>query len=128
MAKIAFIQNIIFEYLGLMYISSILKNRHTVEMFLKHRRDESLLKEVLTYQPDIVAFSCTTGVHKWCLKIAALIKNYNPKILTLFGGPHPTFFPEIVNESTETFFLCYKVSKCISPNKKANKITTKYLF
>jgi len=100
MARIAFVQYILYEYLGTTYLSSMLgKKDHEVDIFLKHESDETLLKEVLTYQPDIVAFSCTTGIHKWCLKFAGLIKNYNPRILILFGGPHPTFFPEIIEHS-----------------------------
>jgi radical SAM superfamily enzyme YgiQ (UPF0313 family) len=99
MARIAFAQNILFEYLGLMYISSWLKsNGHECEMFIKLGSDESLAKDIIRYSPQVVAFPCLTGSHSWCLSLAKILKEKNPKLMTLFGGPHPTFYPGIINE------------------------------
>ena len=100
MARIALVQNLHFEYLGIMYISSILKqNGHHVEIFIPKggKKIESSLKEIADFRPDVVGFPCTTGIHKWALKFAEILKR---KISTriLFGGPHPTYFPEIINE------------------------------
>ena len=68
MARIAFVQNILFEYLGLMYISSWLKsNGHECEIFIKLGSDESLAKDVIRYSPQVTAFPCLTGNHNWCL-------------------------------------------------------------
>ena len=30
--------------------------------------------------------------------LAKILKEKNPKLITLFGGPHPTFYPGIINE------------------------------
>jgi len=99
MAKIAFAQNILFEYLGLMYISSWLKsNGHECEMFINLGSDESLARDIVKYSPQIVAFPCLTGSHNWCLTLAKILKEKNPKLITLFGGPHPTFYPRIINK------------------------------
>jgi radical SAM superfamily enzyme YgiQ (UPF0313 family) len=99
MARIAFVQNLLFEYLGLMYLSSLLKsNGHECEMFIKLGSDESLARDIIRYSPHIVAFPCLTGSHRWCLSLAKILKQKNPKLITLFGGPHPTFYPGIINE------------------------------
>lgn len=99
MARIAFVQNITYEYLGVMYISAMLKqHNHQVEVFLEHGQgEEKLLAEVIAFKPDVVGFPCTTGVHLWALKFAGLLKD-RCKILTAFGGPHPTFFPEMIED------------------------------
>lgn len=45
-----------------------------------------------------MGFPCTTGNHRWCLEASKVIKN-NTKVLTIFGGPHPTFLPETIAEA-----------------------------
>jgi len=100
MAKMAFVQHICFEYLGVMYVSSLLKkNGHQVEMFIPKRSQKigHIVKELSAFKPDLVGFSCTTGTHKWALKCAEVIKHILPT-KTVFGGPHPTYFPEIIDE------------------------------
>lgn len=98
MAKIAFVQNMFFEYLGVMYMSSMLKKEgHAVEIFIVSGNGDSEIKKILLYSPDLIGFSCTTGIHKWALEYAEKIKKFcNAKII--FGGPHPTYFPEIINQ------------------------------
>jgi anaerobic magnesium-protoporphyrin IX monomethyl ester cyclase len=95
MAKVAFVQNLDFEYLGVMYLSAALKkNNHQTEIFIGSDVHK-LAKEIKDYNPDLVGFSCTTGIHSWCLKVAQEIKKTIPAKI-IFGGPHPTFFPEII--------------------------------
>ena len=97
MAKIAFAQNTSYEYFGVMYIASVLEQKgHRVEIFLGSG-NKKMLKEIIDFQPNAVGFSCTTGIHKWCLEVAKGLKEQT-NVLTVFGGPHPTFFPEIINE------------------------------
>jgi radical SAM superfamily enzyme YgiQ (UPF0313 family) len=50
-------------------------------------------------KPDIIGFSCMTGIHSDAVKIADSIKRVYPGIPIILGGPHPTFFPEIIEES-----------------------------
>ena len=100
MAKIAFAQHMHFEYLGLMYLSSLLKKKgHRVEMFLPARSQtiDHFVKELAAFKPDLVGFPCTTGTHQWALQCAESIKHILPA-KTVFGGPHPTYFPDIINE------------------------------
>jgi anaerobic magnesium-protoporphyrin IX monomethyl ester cyclase len=98
MTRIAFIQGLAVEYLGVMSLSAVLKQHgHTVELFLLERDEERLVEQVLSFQPNIAAFSVTTGSHQWPADFAAKLKHVSGSaIMTLFGGPHPTFFPEYV--------------------------------
>jgi len=100
MARICFVQNISYEYLGVMSLSSMLKSDgHETQVFLERGQGiERLVREVMRADPTAVAFSCTTGVHRWCLRAAEEFKKSAPDLLTVFGGAHPTFFPDIVEE------------------------------
>ncbi|UCD57588.1 MAG: B12-binding domain-containing radical SAM protein [Candidatus Hydrogenedentota bacterium] len=98
MTRIAFVQNLAYEYLGVMYLSASLKQAgHEVQAFIRERSEEALAREVLEFAPDLVAFSCTTGIHHWALHFAGLLKRYRP-VPTIFGGPHATFFPELIEQ------------------------------
>ena len=62
MSRIAFVQNLAYEYLGVMDPSAGLKQAgHTTEAFILERNEAELVTQVLDFQPDMVAFSCTTG-------------------------------------------------------------------
>jgi len=101
MARIAFVQNLAFEYLGIMYLSSVLQSYgHRVEVFVEHGQGiDRLIRESKDFKPDIIGFPCTTGIHRWALRAAGLFKAKFPQAKIVFGGPHPTFFPEIIEEA-----------------------------
>ena len=94
MARVIFLQRIWHEFGGPEIISAVLKKYgHEPELFIDKSPDTLFGK----IQPDdIVAFSTMTGEHHWALKAAGKIKN-KIKVLTVFGGPHPTYFPELIN-------------------------------
>lgn len=97
MAKLLFLQNLEYELLGPMYISSMVKDHgHECRLALgKHLGDFAGVIE--EYCPDIVGFSVMSGSHVWAVEIAGEIKE-KYGILNAFGGPHPTFFPEFIEE------------------------------
>jgi len=99
MAKVLFLQNIPFEYMGSMYISALLKKHgHNCRLLILSEHKD-YLRQIIEYDPDIIGFSTMTGPHKWVLKVASEIKeNVNKPII--LGGPHPTFFPEIIHETS----------------------------
>lgn len=97
MAKVAFVQNLVFEYLGVMYLSAMLKKHgHTVEVFIVDN-DGASLAGLEAFKPDIVGFPCTTGMHVWASGFAAALKK-RLDCMVVIGGPHATFFPEIIRE------------------------------
>ncbi|MDP2688746.1 MAG: radical SAM protein, partial [Deltaproteobacteria bacterium] len=97
MARVAFVQNIAFEYLGVMFLSAMLKKHgHVVEMFIPGDEDRAC-REIEAFRPDIIGFPCTTGAHIWALKFAARVKE-RTGALTVFGGAHATYFPALIDE------------------------------
>jgi anaerobic magnesium-protoporphyrin IX monomethyl ester cyclase len=97
MARIAFIQNLAYEYLGTMYLSAVLKAAgHHADVFILEKTEDELVQQVLGYQPDIAAFSVTTGIHLWATEFAERLKSVR-NVPTIFGGPHPTYFPELIH-------------------------------
>jgi anaerobic magnesium-protoporphyrin IX monomethyl ester cyclase len=58
-------------------------------------RQESLLRN---FKPDILCLSLITGQHPLFLERARQIKSKHPHLLILAGGPHPTFYPECIDE------------------------------
>jgi radical SAM superfamily enzyme YgiQ (UPF0313 family) len=96
--KIAFILNSlnVSTPLGIMHLSAALK-REGHETFLICFKKENLFKKLKELKPDILAYSITTGAHKEYISINKKIKKYF-KGYSIFGGPHPTFYPEIIKE------------------------------
>ena len=102
MAKIVFLQRLYYEYGGPMILSAVLKNSgHSVNLLIGENANYFLnkIKDV-----DVLAFSTMTGMHQWAIKIASEIKK-EKDILTVFGGPHPTYFPEVI-ESSAVDVIC----------------------
>ncbi len=57
MARIAFVQNLAYEYLGVMYLSAALRQAgHMTEAFIRERSDVELARQVLEFKPDFAAF------------------------------------------------------------------------
>lgn len=86
--------------LGIGYISAVLKREgfDTQFFLLKNINDNTCLEQICRYSPDLVAYSIITGTQKLYLDFNKRIKNKFKKIISVFGGPHPTFFPETIYE------------------------------
>jgi radical SAM superfamily enzyme YgiQ (UPF0313 family) len=62
--------------------------------------DSRILQRANEFKPDVVGFSVLTGYQKGYLQLGqALKRDLTPKPLILFGGPHATFFPQVVLET-----------------------------
>jgi len=98
MVRIVLVQYWLFDHLGIMTIAAYLKKKgHEVTILVKHEEGK-FLKKIEKLKPDIVGFTCTTGIHVFALKDIREIKNILPETLTLIGGNKPTFEPDIINE------------------------------
>lgn len=96
MAKIIFFQELWAEYNGPMYLSAFLKEHgHQVDLFIG-RTASDFYADVEREKPDIIGFSCMSGMHPWALAVAKELKD-KYGVMTIFGGPHPTFFPQIID-------------------------------
>lgn len=87
------------EPMGILHLAGALKRAgHECRLVLSDRTDPvTTCKE---FDPDIVAFSMTTGFHPHYLEVNRRLRRGfdKPGLLTIFGGPHCTFFPEIVED------------------------------
>lgn len=85
------------EPFGIMYLSSAVKRfGHQVNML--GTRNTNIFAEIKRIDPQIIAYSCTTGVHKYYLALNREIKQRFKNVFSVFGGPHPTFFPQIIDD------------------------------
>ena len=95
--RIAFLQNLWHVHLGVVALAgSIRKAGHDVAVFVAGG-EKDLIGAVSEWTPDIVGFSCSTHDHRWVLETASKIKAAL-QVPVILGGPHATFFPEIIRE------------------------------
>jgi radical SAM superfamily enzyme YgiQ (UPF0313 family) len=89
---------------GILLISSVLKEAdHRVSLVVASEEDP--LEAALRLRPDVVAYTVYTGPHTWYLELNQRIRAQLPGVFSIFGGPHPTFFPEMI-ESEGVDGLC----------------------
>ncbi len=90
-------QQIDYEPQGIMYLSSALKAAgHQVELAVAAHQDPMAVARA--FEPEVVAYSLITGSQRYYLKLNRRLKAEFPELFAVFGGPHPTFFPEMVEE------------------------------
>jgi radical SAM superfamily enzyme YgiQ (UPF0313 family) len=85
-----------FVTFGPMWLSAVLKKQgHQCDIAgLNYKEIEKTCRE---FKPDILAYTAFTGGHVSMLKLNKKLKErYN--FFSMFGGPHPTFSPEIIEE------------------------------
>jgi len=94
-AKVAFIQTILQPFMGMYYLCGAIKHfSHEYTIFVSRHVDD-ILDQIKKCQPDILGFSMYSGYHIQCLQMINKIKSH-VDIPVIVGGPHPTFFPDII--------------------------------
>ncbi|MFC1698988.1 B12-binding domain-containing radical SAM protein [Candidatus Omnitrophota bacterium] len=104
--RLLFVQaNGLSEMIGFANISAYLKHHgHQVDLLLlSHAKD--WLKEIKEFQPDLLGFSAFTGMHKSVFETAAMMKK-RLGVPVIIGGPHPTFYPECIEQYPGIDFIC----------------------
>jgi len=107
-ARILFVErDISYEPQGIMVLSAVLKQAgHDVALTLANVEDPVAF--ALEYQPDILGFSVLTGSQQFFFDLNRRIRSaLDPvraaaglaPVFSAFGGPHPTFFPEMIGEA-----------------------------
>ena len=87
MAKVIFVQDIVYEYFGVMHLSSYIKQYgHDCDVVIEYA-DKNWLSKIEAFKPDIIAFSVLTGSYKWALTRAAMLREKFKKPI-IFGGVH----------------------------------------
>jgi anaerobic magnesium-protoporphyrin IX monomethyl ester cyclase len=80
---------------GILLISSMLKQAgHQVSLVVATEEDPVMA--ALRLRPDVLGYTVYTGPHTWYLELNRRIRAQLPGAFSIFGGPHPTFFPEMI--------------------------------
>jgi anaerobic magnesium-protoporphyrin IX monomethyl ester cyclase len=87
---------------GVMSISAVLKqNGHECDILIENL-ERDFLGAITESKPDVIGISCTTGSHLWARQTARTIKK-KMKVPIVVGGPHPTFYPDSMDDSSIDF-------------------------
>ena len=96
MSRLLFLQEVAFEYVGVMCLSAYVKSKgHQCDILIESEEGKNFEAKIREYKPDIAAFSVMTGFHNHYLKMAEKVKDILG-VPVVFGGPHATFFPEVI--------------------------------
>ncbi len=89
--------------LGIGYLSAVVKNLgHEVETAVLNERD--LFDTASSFEPDVIAFGSTTGFHNSYLRVNRMLRERFDAV-SVMGGAHPTFFPEVIEEDDLLDFI-----------------------
>ncbi len=89
------------EQLGIMYLSSVLRRQDIeTKLFILGQNVE----EVVSWEPDYIGYSVSTGRHVNLQRFNSELKK-RIKYVSVFGGPHPTYFPEIVDDRNIDYII-----------------------
>ncbi len=96
--RFAFIHRMVHQDpLGVMYLAAALKRAGHEAHFFDIALEPAWRKRLLSLAPDVVAWSVITGSQRAWLDLNRELKQ-QLDFLSLWGGPHPTFFPEFIEE------------------------------
>jgi len=84
-------------------IASVKQNGHEADLLLTNL-EKDLFAAVEDYRPDVIGFSLTSGSEDYYLELIRRLRR-RVDFLSVVGGPHPTFFPEFV-ENEEVDVIC----------------------
>ncbi len=103
--RFLFIQKDPIPNLATMCLSAALKRAGHAAEVLVAPAESNLLRAARREDPDVVCLSATTGQHLWQLKTAAAVKR-RLDCVVLMGGPHPTFYPRVLEENPCLDYIC----------------------
>lgn len=91
--------------MGIMCLLSAVKaGGHEADLLLTNL-EKNFFRAVEEYRPEVIGFSVTSGAESYYLGLIRELRARGLKFLSVMGGPHPTFFPEIV-EQPEVDVIC----------------------
>jgi anaerobic magnesium-protoporphyrin IX monomethyl ester cyclase len=81
---------------GLMALGASLRRAgHTVEL-VQGRDAAAVARDDRVRRADVLGLSATTGLHRVYVGWARALRRRFPDKVLVMGGPHPTFFPEVI--------------------------------
>ncbi len=102
--KIVFLQEDSFVKVAVEQLSALLKSKgHTCDLFIESG-EKKFIESAAKSAADLFAFSCTTGGETWVEETSEKLKSIC-RTPIIVGGPHPTFFPQMI-KSPYIDFIC----------------------
>lgn len=96
MKRIVFVQRELEDKLGPMTLISYLKSKgFWAEIIINPVK---YIQSILDINPDFIGISFLSPSVDWATKTCQFIKKRLPNTLIVAGGPHPTFFPNIIEQ------------------------------
>ena len=93
--------------LGATYISSVLKQHgHTVSSINIDDPRVNYIDAVRELDPQMLAYSAATSPYPRFHEANAELKREFPNIFTLVGGPHPSYFPQVIEQTEDIDAIC----------------------
>lgn len=84
---------------GLMSLAgALLRAGHQVAL-VQGRDAETIAEDRRVCRADVLAMSATTGLHRVYVGWARALRRRHPDKVLVMGGPHPTFFPEVIRQA-----------------------------
>jgi len=84
-------------------IAAVKRAGHQADLLLTNL-EKNLFRTVQKFGPDVIGFSVTSGSEAYYLELIRRLRQH-VNFLAVMGGPHPTFFPEII-EQPEVDVIC----------------------
>ena len=85
-------------------IAAVKKGGHEADLLLTNL-EQNFYRAAADYRPDVIGFSVTSGSENYYLGLIRELRAHGLQFLAVFGGPHPTFFPEVL-ENPEVDAIC----------------------
>ena len=85
------------EPIGIGYLSSYLKQHFPGIQIQFFDTDNFKISEVDSFHPSVIMYSVMTGQHQYYFNLNIQLKNKLKPFISIFGGSHPTYFPEMIN-------------------------------
>jgi len=83
------------EPLGIMSLAAAIHPRH--ESFIADPSRDNIFTKIEKIRPDVIAYSLRSGFHQQYIDLNRKLKK-KYEFFSVFGGPHPTFFPSMIEE------------------------------
>jgi len=97
MSKLMMIQLQVAQYAGTAYLNGAVKSAGHEFVLLLSRDVKKIIRAVDHEKPDLIGFCCMTAMFRMIVAIARTIKE-RFDIPIIMGGPHPTLFPDCIQE------------------------------
>ncbi|MBN2121181.1 MAG: B12-binding domain-containing radical SAM protein [Candidatus Omnitrophica bacterium] len=97
--RVAFVHDLTFnEPIGIGYLAAYIKKHFPLVKVALFDPKVDPISSIADFQPTLVLYSIMTGQQKQYIERNIRIKKLLKPFISVFGGAHPTYFPEMVTE------------------------------